>query len=127
MAYLSRTSLIWCQVDPIRCEEIKAITARTLTNEQLNAIEGQIFTYSHKFAQGGQSLHVIQTISDAGVPTPNLDTLDVIDGKCHTFEEVAYVCDIYQQDKDQLFSMFTPQNPFIIPAQVVELVPFTPL
>jgi hypothetical protein len=90
MTYLSKNSLVYCQVDPIRCAEIKAITSGTLTNAQLNAIEGQIFTYSHKFAQVGQPLHLIQEIDDAGVPTPVIDTLDVIDLKCHTFDVVAY-------------------------------------
>jgi hypothetical protein len=125
MIYLSKSYLVYAQIDPIGCAEIKSITTQNLTPVQLITISSQIFDYDHNFAQVGTSTRLIQEIVDDGTPTPIYDTFNILYIKYHTFEVVAYGYDITDDDRTQLEVMFLPGCDFIIPSQVVEIVPFT--
>ena len=119
--FVNKDSMVWAVCDPEAVYENTTVLGTAMgedvTERDYDAIKRHI---NKRFTQIGQSCYMMSHSANdqwtSTTVTLNVSTLTCTKCQCECF---GY--NITQECKRQLVSLFTPQNPFIIPAQQVDI------
>ena len=122
--FLNKDSMVWTQVDPFEYakQELLYFNNSDLDDGFFTASSATIGqSYNHRFFQVGESGKCVTNMSDAPVLTLADRKFSVKTLKCVRMQCECYGYNVTQECKRQLVSLFTPSNPYTIPAQQIDV------
>ena len=117
--YLNKQSMVWCQTDPKITYDTNYFQYHDYFAGAPDYYKGM--SYNRGFTQVGQLARIIENYQQA---TTTENRLSVTQLRCTKLTCDCYGYNVNQECKRNLANLFTPENPFIIPAMQLDVVSF---
>lgn len=128
-----KAALVWAQVDPRKVSDLNSLIYESISPEVNALIQTQNVRYDHKFAQAGNPLTVIKTATLTGTTSEPSSVTFAVESDTFTCTSMTITelkCSCYgykvnQTAMNEIINLFSPQNPFLIPAEFVDRKKFS--
>lgn len=120
--YINKNALVWCQIDPTKVAQLHNYVHETITDTNLALVCGNIYKYDRKFTQIGMPAKVITGLAETtAVGTIEEATLSVNYITVNECKVTIPGYSVTQECMKKLQTLFTPEKPFIIPSQQIDV------